>query len=117
MEYARESWLSAPDWPLDRAFWRHALPPVHYPDGDGVALWVHESEDAQPAVIYLKHEDKSFLLSRTFDEFLEQWEKLGYISTGALEDYRNPQTGFLDATTPQAVALREKLGFISSGTT
>ncbi len=113
IEYARESWLTERDWPLDRAFWRHALPLVHYPDGDGVALWVHDPDHAEPAVIYLKHEDTSFLLSRTLDEFLEQWEKLGYIGTNDLENYRNTETGFLDATTPQAVALREKLGLIS----
>ena len=77
VEYARESWLTEPDWPLDYAFWRHALPLLHYPDGDGVALWMHDPEHAEPAVIYLKHEEESFLLSRTFDEFLEQWEKLG----------------------------------------
>jgi hypothetical protein len=36
IEYAQESWLTEPDWPLDYAFWRHALPLVHCPDGDGV---------------------------------------------------------------------------------
>src|SRR5262249_53594329 len=44
IEYARESWLREADWPLDQAFWRHALPLVHYPDGNGVALWVHDPE-------------------------------------------------------------------------
>ena len=60
-------------------------------------------------VIYLKHEEESFLLSRTFDEFLEQWEKLGYSGANDLSNYRNPKTGFLDATTPAAVAVRQKL--------
>ena len=109
VEYARESWLTEPDWPLDYAFWRHALPLVHYPDGDGVALWMHDPELAEPAVIYLRDEDESFLLSRTFDEFLEQWERLGYIGTNDLSNYRNPETGFLDATTVPAVAFRQKL--------
>jgi hypothetical protein len=113
VEYARESWLMEPDWPLDRAFWRHALPLVHYPDGDGVALWVHDPEHADPALIYLKHEDESFLLCRSFDEFLEQWERLGYTGTNDLVNYRNPRTGFLDTTMPKAVALRERLGLVS----
>jgi hypothetical protein len=60
--------------------------------------------------IYLKHEDQSFLLARTFDEFLEQCEKLGYVGTNDLKNYRNRQTGFLDVTTAKAVALRERLG-------
>jgi hypothetical protein len=112
IEYARDSWLTEPDWPLDYAFWLHALPLVHYPDGDGVALWVHDAEQANPPVIYLKHEDESFLLSRTFDEFLEQWEKLGYVGTNDLENYRNPETEFLDATSVKAVELRKGLGLM-----
>jgi hypothetical protein len=110
IEYARWSWLTEPDWPLDYAFWRHALPLVHYPDGDGVALWVHDPEQDDPPVIFLKHEDESILLSRNFDEFLEQWEHLGYTATGELEDCRDPKTGFVDARTAKAVQLRERLG-------
>ena len=30
--------------------------------------------------------------------------------TNDLENYRNPETGFLDATTAQAVVWRERLG-------
>jgi hypothetical protein len=119
-EWREECIAAAPsfesDFPLDRAFWRHALPLIHYPDGDGVALWVHDPDHAQPAVIYLKHADESFLLSRTFDEFLMQWEKLGYVGANDLQDYRNPKTGFLDCTTPKAVELRARLGLVSRGT-
>jgi hypothetical protein len=113
VEYSRKSWLTELDWPLDRAFWRHALQLVQYPDGDGLALWVHAPELADPPVIYLKHDDESLLLSRNLDEFLEQWEMLGYISLGELEDCRNPQNGFLDATTPKALEWRRKLGLLS----
>jgi hypothetical protein len=101
------------DFPLDRAFWRHALPLTQYPDTDGVALWLYDPDFDQPAVIYLAHEEESFLLSRTFDDFLEQWEKLGYTSAGCLKDFRNPKTGFLDARTPEAVAWRKALGLVS----
>jgi hypothetical protein len=110
IEYAQESWLMEPDWPLDQAYWRHALPLVHYPDGDGVALWVHDPEHPNPAVIYLKHEDESFLLSRNFDEFLHEWERLGYTGTNCLKEFRDPETGFLSATTVKAVAFRKALG-------
>lgn len=108
VEYAADSWLTEPDWPLDRAFWRHALPLVHYPDGDGVALWVHDADDPDPPVVYLKHEDQSLLLSRNLDDFLTQWEGLGYVGANDLEPFRNPKTGFLDASLPKAVALRKK---------
>jgi SMI1 / KNR4 family (SUKH-1) len=104
IDYARESWLMEPDWPLDQAFWRHALPLVHYPDGDGVALWVHDRAHPNPPVIYLKHEDESFLLSRTFDEFLTHWERLGYIGTNGLKSYRDPATGFLELPRTKAPA-------------
>jgi hypothetical protein len=110
VEYARDSWLKEPDWPLDQAFWRHGLPLVHYPDGDGVALWVHDPKHPNPPVIYLNHDDESFLLSRNFDDFLQQWEQLGYAAIGGLPDYRNPKTGFLDSTTTQAKALRKERG-------
>ncbi len=104
------------DFPLDRAFWRHALPLTQYPDTDGLALWLYDPDYAEPAVTYLQHSDKSFLLSRSFNEFLVQWEMLGYISIGELEDCRNPETGFLDSRTPKAVEWRETLGLISRGT-
>jgi hypothetical protein len=113
LEYARDSWLQEGDWPLEYAFWRHALPLVHYPDGDGVALWVHDPEHPDPPVVYLKHEGASFVLSRTFDEFLEQWERVGYTGTNGLEAFRNRESGFLDWTTPTAAALRKSLGLAS----
>lgn len=109
-EYARRSWLQNPDWPLDQAFWRHALPLVQYPDGNGVALWVHDPKHPNPAVIYLEHEDESYLLSRTFDEFLHHWERLGYTGVNGLGQYRNPQIGFLDSTTEKASTWRKALG-------
>jgi hypothetical protein len=110
VEYASNSWLMELDWPLDRAFWRHALPLVHYEDGDGVALWVHDPEHPNPPVIYLQHEDDSFLLCRTLDEFLNAWERLGYTWPSSLKDYRDPKTGFLDTTSEKAAAFRKSLG-------
>jgi hypothetical protein len=107
---AQRSWAIESDWPLDRAFWRHALPLIHYPTSDGVALWVHDPQHPNPPVIYLKHDDASFLLARDFDEFLREWERLGFTGAYGLEQYRDPQTGFLDSTTPKALAFRKALG-------
>lgn len=110
IEYAQESWLAEEEWPLDYALWRHAWPLTHDEAGNGLALWCHAPKQPHYPVVCLDHEDTSFLIAPTFDEFLEQWEQLGYLSYGELLNFRDPQTGFLDSTTPQARQLRERLG-------
>jgi hypothetical protein len=111
VEYARESWPAEPDWPLDYAFWRHGWPLIRYESSDCVALWCHDRDQPHYPIIYVDHEDTSHLLARTFDEFLEQWERLGYLDIGDLP--RDPETGLIDATTPEARQLREELGLSS----
>ncbi len=104
IEYSKRSWLMEPEWPLDQAFWRHALPLARYPDGDGIALWVHDCEHPNPPVVYLRHDSQSFLLSRNLDEFLHEWEQLEYTGIGAMEDCRDPNTGFLNSKCVKGVA-------------
>jgi hypothetical protein len=110
VDYAQESWLAEPEWPLDYAFWRHGWPLARDPAGNGPALWRHARNQPHYPVVYLDHEDESFLIAPTFDQFLEQWERLGYLSFRELLNFRNPDTGFLDSTTPEARRLREILG-------
>jgi hypothetical protein len=76
-----------------------------------VALWCHDRDQPHYPVIYLDHEDTSYVLAPTFDEFLEQWERLGYLDIGDLP--RDEKTGFIDTTTSQAGRLRQQLGLIS----
>jgi hypothetical protein len=108
-DYAQGSWVTEPDWPLDRAFWRHALPLVQYPDGDGLALWVHDAEFPEPGVLYLRHDGESVLLCRTFDEFLAAWAELEYAPAADVVECRSPSTVFLDVRSPAAAALRASL--------
>jgi hypothetical protein len=61
-------------------------------------------------VVYLDHEDTSFLIAPSFDDFLEEWARLGFLDFGYLLDFRDPETGFLDSRTPNAARLRAELG-------
>jgi hypothetical protein len=108
VEYAQHSWLMEKEWPLDRAFWRHALPIMMYESAHGTALWVHDPEHPDPAVVGLLHDDASSLIAPTFADFLHHWERLGYALS---DEFRDPETGFLDSTTPQAQAQRRQLGW------
>jgi hypothetical protein len=72
-------------------------------------LWVHDPDDANPAVIWLAHDDASFLLAPSFDTFLEQYEFLGY-DWG--EEYRDLDTGLMDVSCQAAVTRRALLGLI-----
>lgn len=112
VSHAQNSGLSDPEWPLDYAFWRHAWLLTCDPAWDGVALWCHSPDQPHYPVLCLDHEDKGYLVAPTFDEFLRQWEQLGYLSWGALLDYRD-EDGFLHATTPEAGKLRKELGLSS----
>jgi hypothetical protein len=112
-EYAQESWLTEPEWPLDYALWRHGWLLTHDEAGDGLAIWVHDRRQPHYPVAYLDHEDDSYLVASTFDDFLEHWERLGYLDLGELLDFRDPETGFLDTATPQARQYRKAHGLES----
>jgi hypothetical protein len=92
------------------------LPLLQYADGDGLALWVHDPEFPEPAVVYLRHDAESVLLCRTFDEFLAQWAHLGYAPVYELAECRDPDTGFLSLRSPQAIALRASYTASDPGT-
>jgi hypothetical protein len=110
MEYAQGSWLTEPEWPLDYALWRHGWLLTHDEAGDGLAIWAHDRRQPHYPVAYLDHEDTSYLVASTFDDFLEHWERLGYLDLGELLDFRDPETGFLDTATPQARVYRKAHG-------
>jgi hypothetical protein len=101
------SGLQEPECALDRALWRHGLPLIRVPDTDCLALWVHDPGHSNPAVVYLSHDGGSYLLSPTFDSFLEQWEYLGY-DWG--QQYLDPETGLMDVYSPAATRRRQLLG-------
>lgn len=61
--------------------WQRTIPFIHVANGDWVALQFDEVEGALP-VVYLSHEDSDEpvkKLSASFDQFLADWEDLGYV--------------------------------------
>lgn len=113
IEYAQQSWLTEPEWPLDYALWRHGWLLTRNEAGDGLAIWAHDRRQPHYPVAYLDHEGESYRVAPTFDDFLEHWERLGYLDLGDLLVFRDPETGFLDTATPQARAYRKAKGLES----
>ncbi len=109
IEAAQHGWCCEPEWPLDYALWRHGWKLTNNQTGDGLAIWAHDRRQPHYPVVYLDHEDKSYLVAPTFDDFLEHWERLGYLDLGELLDFRDPETGFLDTATPEAREYRKRL--------
>lgn len=113
IEYAQNSGLRDPEWPLDYALWRHGWKLTRNEAGDGLAIWAHDPQQPHYPVAYLDHSDKNYLVAPTFDDFLEHWERMGYLDLGELLDFCNPKTGFLDTATPKAREYRKTLGLES----
>ncbi len=98
------------EWPLDRAFWRHAQPFAGQDHiGDYLALWSHDPDDPNPPVLCLNHESSSWIIAPSFNYFLHLWACLGYIGICHLANYCEPGCGFLDSTTEKARVLRSCL--------
>lgn len=107
-DWAREVW--GDDDPAQREIWEHALPFTMIDNGDYLALDMR-TEAADPPVVYLNHEDESFLLAPSFTAFLAAWERLCYIGPEhwLLGEFRGDD-GYLDPGSPRAAALRALLG-------
>ena len=95
------------DWPEEKALWLRAFPFAGMSDGDFLALDL-ERGTADPPVVYLCHDDQSRMLSRSFDDFLEEWRRLCYIGPHPelLEDFFDPASGYLSGASEKARALR-----------
>jgi hypothetical protein len=107
VDFFDAGWRSDPEWVLDRAFHRHALPLLRLPTTDCLALWAHSPDEAEPAVIFVSHDGPSCLLAPNFDTFLQQWEYLGYAWS---EEDHEPTTGVLLEDAPTVRRRRELLG-------
>ena len=96
--------------PEQEALWLNALPFAWIRNGDKLGLDMRQKE--QPPVVYLAHDDDSKVIAPDFDAFLEAWERLCYIGPEIwlLEEFINPETGFLDANTAKATELRRLFG-------
>jgi hypothetical protein len=78
--------------------------------GDYLALDVTEAKD-NPPVIYLSHDDESFVIAESFTEFLKHWERLCYIGPESwmLESFLG-ENGYINSDSAKAKELRKLLG-------
>jgi hypothetical protein len=107
-EWARETWIA--DDPDARGFWESGLPFLRLDNGDYLALDQRTAE-SDPPVVYLSHDDESFLLAATLVAFLTTWERLCYLGPEhwLLSPFTD-EAGQLDAASVRAARLRELLG-------
>ncbi len=75
-QWASETWIA--EDPAERATWEGALPIIGLDNGDFLALDVRSEED-DPPVVYLAHDDGSVLLALSMTAFLTAWEAMGYV--------------------------------------
>jgi hypothetical protein len=85
-------------YPKDAWFWDHSLPLVRVGDGSYLGVYCKEEQDDQP-VAYLCHEGcgASGIIAPGFDEFLTQWEQLGYVGVHFLQSFIDRQSRLLAA--------------------
>src|SRR5262245_26033326 len=105
-EWARETWVA--DDPGERVLWEAGLPFAALDDGDYLALDTRGGSP-DPAVLYLSHDDASWVLTPSFTRFLAQWEQLCYIGPEhwLLQPFIGPD-GTLDPRTETAGRLRAR---------
>jgi hypothetical protein len=108
VEGATETGLA--DEPAEKSLWLRAFPFAFMSHGDFLALDL-EHGSGDPPVVYLCHDNKSRLLSRSFDDFLVQWRRLCYIGPDLylFEEFFDPASGYLSGASPKAKALRTLL--------
>jgi hypothetical protein len=107
LTHLNSSWLREYPWVLDRAFWQHAIPFGRDHATNMLALWFHSKDDDDPAVVYLRHDEGSWIVAPRFSYFLHHWSQLCYIHPSFFEAYCDSDTGFIDSTTAEADDLRK----------
>lgn len=103
-EWAMETWIS--EYPNEQRFWLNSVPFIEIQNGDYIALDITERKN-NPQVIYLSHDDESFVISESFTNFLTNWEDLCYIGPASwlLENFQN-EKGFISADSERAEKLK-----------
>jgi len=105
-KWANETWIA--DEPEEKSLWLNSRPFASLPNGDylGLGDW---SQESNPPVVYLCHDDSSQVLAQDLASFLEIWAGLGYIGPeiSILDHFIDNSTGMLDASTLKAERLRD----------
>ncbi len=97
-QFAKEQATYFEEYPRDARFWGNSLPFIEVGNGDSVGFYV--GEDAEnPPMVYLCHEGGggSSLIAENFDEFLQQWETLGYIGIHFLCMFCDEESGMVNS--------------------
>lgn len=102
--WATDTWIA--DDSEQQEIWLKSFPIAAIENGDYLALRTYES--ANPPVVYLSHDGESKVIAPSFTNFLKTWERLCYLGPEIwmLENFIDPETGFLNADTDEAAALR-----------
>ena len=105
--WAEETWVA--EYPQDKNFWLNSMPFAEMNNGDYLALDIIEATD-NPPVIYLSHDDESFIIAESFTDFLTHWERLCYIGPEVwmLENFRG-ENGYINSDSSKAEDLRKLL--------
>lgn len=95
------------EYPEQEAYWLQSFPFLAIANGDYLGLYTPTPQD-NPPVVYLSHDNESFVLAESFTTFLETWERLCYLGpeVWVLEEYRDTN-GYLNADSQQAQELRD----------
>lgn len=103
-QWATDTWVA--DEPAQRGIWESALPFARLDNGDYLAVDGRRHETDAP-ILYLNHDDESFVIAPHFVAFLEAWEQLCYIGPEhwLLGSFTAPG-GYLDPTSERAEQLR-----------
>jgi hypothetical protein len=109
-DWAEETWIA--EYPQDKSFWLNSVPFVEMNNGDYLALDATEKTD-NPPVVYLSHDEESFVIAESFTDFLTHWERLCYIGPEVwmLENFRN-EKGYINSDSVEAKDLRKLLGLV-----
>lgn len=106
-EWGEETWIA--EYPKEPHFWLNSVPFIRIENGDYLSLDITDRKD-NPPVIYLSHDDESFIIAESFTDFLTHWANLCYIGPERwdLEDFLNEKR-CLTSDSDKAEKLRELL--------
>ncbi len=106
--WAEETWVA--EYPQEKNFWLNSVPFAEINNGDYLSLDITEAKD-NPSVVYLSHDDESFVVAESFTDFLTHWERLCYLGPDVwmIENFRS-ENRYLNSNSNKAEGLRKLLG-------
>lgn len=105
-QWAEETWISESEEDMD--IWLNALPFGAMSNGDYLGLDLRSNQD-NPQVLYLSHDDESKVIAHNLSHFLEAWQRLCFIGPESwmLEPFLNEEDGTLSLQSEAMDCLQE----------